>query len=143
MCVRSGLGLLTCATALLAQFDPVPFPRNYWLLVACVMSYFALNTLLQAFCYYVERDTILLTRGKQGAPRTGRGLTLSSSLPRYSDQYTLSVQARGASADSKPHELSRSVAAWIYEDGELDQAGFGAEVLRLVSQWEAGRTKRD
>jgi signal peptidase complex subunit 2 len=137
------LGLLTCATALLAQFYPVPFPRNYWLLVACVLSYFTLNTLLQAFCYYVERDTILLTKGKEGAPRTGRGLKLSSSLPRYSDQYTLSLQARGASADSKPHELSKSVAAWIYEDGELDQSGFGAEVLRLLSQCEAGRTKRD
>ena len=139
----AGLGLLTCATALLAQFYPVPFPKNDWLLVACVLSYFALNTLLQAFCYYVERDIILLTRGKQGAPATGRGLTLSSSLPRYSDQYTLSLQARGAPAGSKPHELSRSVAAWIHEDGELDQAGFGREVLRLLSNCEGGRTKRD
>ena len=43
----TGLGLLTCATALLAQFYPKPFPDNYWLLVACVVVYFLLNTALQ------------------------------------------------------------------------------------------------
>ena len=44
---NAGLGLLTCATALLAQFYPTPFPENYWLLVACVVVYFSLNTALQ------------------------------------------------------------------------------------------------
>jgi hypothetical protein len=42
-----GLGLLTCATALLAQFYPLSFPQNYTLLVACVVMYFVLNTALQ------------------------------------------------------------------------------------------------
>ena len=45
--LATGLGLLTCATALLAQFYPKPFPENYWLLVACVVVYFLLNTALQ------------------------------------------------------------------------------------------------
>jgi hypothetical protein len=42
------LGALTCATALLAQFHPMPFPRNYPLLLVCVLVYFVLNTALQA-----------------------------------------------------------------------------------------------
>lgn len=40
--------LPSCATALLAQFYPVPFPRNYWLLTACCVVYFVLNSVLQA-----------------------------------------------------------------------------------------------
>lgn len=43
----TGLGLLTCATALLAQFYPLPFPKNFSLLVTCVVVYFMLNTALQ------------------------------------------------------------------------------------------------
>jgi hypothetical protein len=43
----AGLGLLTCATALLGQFYPLPFPQNYTLLVVCVLVYFLLNTALQ------------------------------------------------------------------------------------------------
>ena len=55
----AGLGLLTCATALLAQFYPKPFPENYWLLVACVVVYFLLNTVLQ-----VRRTSRQRVRGR-------------------------------------------------------------------------------
>jgi len=62
--VKIGLGLLTCATALVAQFYPMPFPENYPLLIACIAVYFVLNTALQAFVYLYEGETVLKTHGK-------------------------------------------------------------------------------
>jgi len=62
--VKIGLGLLTCATALVAQFYPTPFPENYPLLIACIAVYFVLNTALQAFVYLYEGETVLKTHGK-------------------------------------------------------------------------------
>jgi len=68
------LGLSTCACALVAQFYPKPFPENYWVLVVCVTAYFLLNTVLQAFLHFRERDIILTTWPKavscSSAPHT-------------------------------------------------------------------------
>lgn len=61
---KIALGLSTCACALVAQFYPKPFPENYWVLVVCVTAYFLLNTALQAFLHFRERDIILTTRPK-------------------------------------------------------------------------------
>lgn len=143
---------MTCASALVAQFYPLPFPKNYWLLVACVTLYFLLNTALQAFCYFIEGDIILLTRPKQGAVSTDKGLRLSSSLQRFGHHYTLTLRARGSPTSMPARMLCKSVSAWIHEDGELNQAELKADVLKLLDggaqeQQQTGgkarRTKRD
>ncbi len=36
-------------------------------------------------------------------------------------------------------ELRKSVTAWLYEDGEVDQAGLKADVLALLAQFEGGK----
>lgn len=88
------LGLSTCASALLAQFYPLPFPQNYVLLVACIVVYFVLNTALQVrrppahagarasaahanahaqvFSYVCEKDIILSTHPKEARPACRR-----------------------------------------------------------------------
>jgi len=118
----------------------------------------------QAFTYMRERDIILSTHGRtarvcdlsashagpdgllQGA-KSAVGLALSSSMPRYSDLYTLSLRPRDAPPSTKAVELCKSVTSWIYEDGEVDQAALKADVLRLVNTFEGrgggGRTKAE
>jgi signal peptidase complex subunit 2 len=162
--VKIGLGLLTCATALVAQFYPMPFPDNYWLLLACVVAYFLLNTLLQAFVFLHEGDIILTTHSRQPLPF---GLALSSSMPRYSDIYTLTLRAKDAHWEVKPVrsicfplppflfsrsrvgqvELCKSVSCWIYEDGEVEADILKADVLALLERFEMAalqaRSKKD
>ena len=115
------LGLLTCATALVAQFYPTPFPDNYPLLVGCVVTYFLLNTLLQAFVLFYEGDTILSARSRTSAA----SYAVSSSLPRYSDTYTLTLRSPGG---AQLAQLSKSVSAWIYEDGDVDYERMCADI---------------
>lgn len=132
------LGLATCCVALVAQFYPTPFPQNFWLLVACVLAYFTLNTLLQLFVHFRERDVILATRPK--SPATA-GLALSSSLPRYTDSYTLTL--RDAGQTRPPVVLVRSVAAWIFEDGDIDLPRLRADTLRLLENFEQAAHKEE
>ena len=62
-------------------------------------------------------------------------------MPRYGDTYSLSLRGKSAHTGSKAHELSKSAAAWLFENGELDQPGLRADVLRLLRQWESGESK--
>jgi signal peptidase complex subunit 2 len=121
------LGLLTCATALVAQFYPTPFPENYPLLVGCVVTYFLLNTLLQAFVLFYEGDTILsLSARSRESPAT---YSVSSSLPRYSEIYTLTLRSAGG---AQLAQLSKSVSAWLYDDGDVDIEVFKRDVTSLL-----------
>jgi hypothetical protein len=91
-------------------------------------------------------------------------MALSSALGKYSDEYSLTLRASGASklGGCKPvrhlllcctlrlrpeqrcaqTELRKSITAWFYEDGELAQDVFKGDVLKMLHAAEAFERSR-
>jgi signal peptidase complex subunit 2 len=53
---------LSCVSAMVAQFYPLPFPQSRPLLGLCCAIYFILSTVLQYIVSFVDRDTIIITK---------------------------------------------------------------------------------
>ena len=53
---------LSCLVGCVAQFYPLPFPDNRYLLGACFFLYFALSGLYQYYIWYIERDYIFSSK---------------------------------------------------------------------------------
>jgi len=67
--VKLAVMAVACASALLAQFYPLPFPASRPLLAACVAVYFALSGVYQAVTTFVDRDAVFFgARGPGGRP---------------------------------------------------------------------------
>lgn len=57
------LMFLSCVFAMLAQFYPMPFPDSRLLLAVCCGLYFIISTVLQCIVVFVDKDTIMFTKG--------------------------------------------------------------------------------
>lgn len=57
------LMFLSCVFAMLAQFYPMPFPDSRLLLAVCCGLYFIISTVLQYIVVFVDKDTIMFTKG--------------------------------------------------------------------------------
>ena len=55
------LMFLACVAAVIAQFFPVPFPKNRIILGICCGSYFFISCVLQYIITFVDKDTIART----------------------------------------------------------------------------------
>ncbi len=55
------LMFISCIAALVAQFYPIPFPQNRWLLFICCSTYFILSSVLQFIISFVDCDTVATT----------------------------------------------------------------------------------
>lgn len=63
------------------------------------------------------------------------------SLPKYGETYTLTLQD---AARARPAVvLSRSVAAWIYDDGEVHLPGITADAARLLADLQAAKKREN
>ncbi len=56
------LMFLSCVSAMIAQFYPIPFPKSRPLLGVCCACYFILSTVLQFIITFVDKDTIIITK---------------------------------------------------------------------------------
>lgn len=134
------LGLAACGVAALAQFYPKKFPENQPLLLACLASYIGLNCVIQYLTYFKEKNHILFTRPPEGS-FVRSGMAVSSSLPRFSDMYTLRVAAAGPSPTGAPGAppsvaLTKSVTQWFASDGVMAHDTVKADVGQLLLQYE-------
>lgn len=59
------LMFISCVFAMIAQFYPMPFPSSRILLAVCCGFYFIISTILQYIVVFVDKDTILFTRGNK------------------------------------------------------------------------------
>lgn len=57
------LMFLSCVFAMLAQFYPMPFPDSRLLLAVCCGLYFIISTVLQCIVVFIDKDTIMFTKG--------------------------------------------------------------------------------
>ncbi|CAN0837846.1 Signal peptidase complex subunit 2 [Linum grandiflorum] len=111
--VRLLLGTVIIVVALVAQFYKKKFPENRDFLIGCIVLYVVLNVVLQLIIFVKEKDAILFTYPPKGS-YTSTGLMISSKLPRFADDYTLTIASadpKSISAGKTVH-LTRSVTKW-------------------------------
>ncbi len=56
------LMFLSCVSAVVAQFYPIPFPKSRPLLGVCCAIYFILSSILQFIVTFIDKDTIIITK---------------------------------------------------------------------------------
>lgn len=60
--LRLLLGFTAIALALIAQFWPGTLQENWNLIFICVVVYVSISSVLAAFVYFIERDSIMITK---------------------------------------------------------------------------------
>jgi signal peptidase complex subunit 2 len=144
------LGFAAVGAALVSHVYPKPFPHNWWVLLACCAWYFAMSGVLQFLLSYVELEAFLQLKPKAaGAP----GLNIASSLPRFSDRYTLAITQLPSgslgmwSAPKFRHRpggepgvytSEASITKFFDEDGAFIDEPFGKWVRDALKSYEAG-----
>ncbi|KAJ9160265.1 hypothetical protein P3X46_025679 [Hevea brasiliensis] len=108
-----------------------------------VSEYVVFNGLLQLIIYTKEKNAIMFTYPPQGS-YTSTGLVISSKLPRFSDDYTLSIASADPKSISagKPVQFTKSVTQWFTKDGVLVEGLFWKDVEALINDY-AGEPKKN
>lgn len=130
--VKIALGILSITLALVAQFWPGKFHTSWWLVFWCVVAYMAITAILAMFCTMKEGNAFLFTKPSVGEP----GLKVSSTLPRFSEMYTLKIESAGKGSDRDPVEMSKSITNYFHSDGYLSAAVFQADVVKLLHSFK-------
>ncbi|XP_056844104.1 signal peptidase complex subunit 2 [Raphanus sativus] len=137
------LGTIIIVVALVAQFYNKKFPENRDFLIGCIASYVVLNGVLQLILYTKEKNAILFTYPPEGS-FTSTGLVVSSKLPRFSDEYTLTIDSADPKSISagKSVQLTKSVTQWFTKDGVLVEGLFWKDVEALIKDYAKEEPKK-
>ncbi|AEC09756.1 Signal peptidase complex subunit 2 [Arabidopsis thaliana x Arabidopsis arenosa] len=137
------LGTIIIVVALVAQFYNKKFPENRDFLIGCIALYVVLNAVLQLILYTKEKNAILFTYPPEGS-FTSTGLVVSSKLPRFSDQYTLTIDSADPKSISagKSVQLTKSVTQWFTKDGVLVEGLFWKDVEALIKNYAEEEPKK-
>ncbi|XP_010534562.1 PREDICTED: probable signal peptidase complex subunit 2 [Tarenaya hassleriana] len=141
--VKLLLGTIIIVVALVAQFYKKKFPENRDFLIGCIVLYVVLNAVLQLILYTKEKNAILFTYPPEGS-FTSTGLVVSSKLPRFSDQYTLSIASADPNSISagKPVHLTKTVTQWFTKDGVLVEGLLWKDVEALMEEYAGEKKKK-
>ncbi|CAH8273143.1 unnamed protein product [Arabidopsis lyrata] len=156
--VKFLLGAIIIVVALVAQFYNKKFPENRDFLICCIglypfffesdcffgFAYVVLTAVMQLILYIKEKNAILFTYPLEGS-FTSTGLVVSSKLPRFSDQYTLTIDSADPKSIStgKSVQFTKSVTQWLTKDGVLVEGLFWKDVDALIKEYnEAEEPKK-
>lgn len=134
-----------CAFAMVAQFAPLPFPESRTVLGICCAAYFVLSGVLQLITTFFDQDCILITKVMDKAPAkhnnpdlTKYGLRIRSSLPRFSEFYTVQIEFQGV--ENSPFvSKTWSVGQFFDVEGMFDEYGLEDEVELLYRRFVSGK----
>eukprot|EP01097_Dermamoeba_algensis_P004320 TRINITY_DN284_c0_g5_i1.p1 TRINITY_DN284_c0_g5~~TRINITY_DN284_c0_g5_i1.p1 ORF type:complete len:184 (+),score=51.00 TRINITY_DN284_c0_g5_i1:43-552(+) len=115
------LGSIICIAAAVSHFFPIPFPKNVPLLIACVSVYAICSAILQYIASKIERDAIFI----------GDGLRVSTWLPKYDDQFTITAQLEGGTGSAT---ITKSIGNWFDEEGYLHDDVLHKDVKSLLKE---------
>lgn len=111
------LGYLGCALAAYSHLNPVPFPENKPILLACVVGYMVLSGTMTLLLSYVQKDTIFKSK-----ERHGRKLVVSTTLEKYDFAYKVRLElVRTGKSLTVDHRICESIASFFDEDGLLQK----------------------
>ncbi|KAI5574846.1 hypothetical protein POPTR_010G192700v4 [Populus trichocarpa] len=136
--IRLFFGTIIIVIALFAQFYNKKFPQNREFLIGCIVLYIVFNGLLQLIIHLKEKNAILVTYPPKGS-FTSTGLVVSSKLPRFSDEYTLTIASADPKSISagKPVQFTKSVTQCFTKDGVLVEGLFWKDVEALINDYAA------
>ncbi|RWS07583.1 signal peptidase complex: subunit SPC25-like protein [Dinothrombium tinctorium] len=139
--------LTICVTAVSAAMFALvydylnPFPASKFVLITCVLTYFALMGVLTLYTTFIEKGIFLVAKHTDpiGMDPT-KVFTVTSVLKRFDDNYHLSIEYNDGKPGSKTIEASftKSVANWFDENGVLTDR-FENDVNALHNQLESGK----
>ncbi|CAN6835573.1 unnamed protein product [Brassica oleracea var. botrytis] len=137
------LGAVIIAVALVAQFYNKKFPENRDFLIGCIALYVVLNGVMQLIMYTKEKNAILFTYPLEGS-FTSTGLIVSSKLPRFSDEYTLTIDSADPKSISagKSVQFTKSVTQWFTKEGVLVEGLFWNDVEALIKDYANEEPKK-
>ncbi|CAN7115834.1 BnaA03g56570D [Brassica napus] len=138
------LGAIIIVVALVAQFYNKKFPENRDFLIGCIALYpFYIRLIRVLILYTKEKNAILFTYPPQGS-FTSTGLVVSSKLPRFSDEYTLTIDSADPKSISagKSVQFTKSVTQWFTKDGVLVEGLFWKDVEALIKDYAKEEPKK-
>ncbi|WZY82114.1 hypothetical protein YC2023_028498 [Brassica napus] len=138
------LGAIIIVVALVAQFYNKKFPENRDFLIGCIALYpFLLSIIALLILYTKEKNAILFTYPPEGS-FTSTGLVVSSKLPRFSDEYTLTIDSADPKSISagKSVQFTKSVTQWFTKDGVLVEGLFWKDVEALIKDYAKEEPKK-
>ncbi|KAG2309369.1 hypothetical protein Bca52824_029117 [Brassica carinata] len=142
------LGTVIIAVALVAQFYNKKFPENRDFLIGCIalypfLNFNLLNGVMQLIMYTKEKNAILFTYPLEGS-FTSTGLVVSSKLPRFSDEYTLTIDSADPKSISAGNsvQFTKSVTQWFTKEGVLVEGLFWKDVEALIKDYAKEEPKK-
>lgn len=145
--VKLGIMALACVFAMIAQFAPIPFPESRPVLGICGSLYFMLSGILQFITTFIDKDCILLTKPSivsNNKEFHKYGLRVRSTLPRFSEYYTVTLEFQGYNNNNNNNNLKTasspccsqkwSVGQFFDGEGYFDEEGLGMEINKLVKR---------
>lgn len=132
-----------CLFAMVAQFNPVPFPDCRPILGVCCCCYFLLSGVLQLITTFIDQDSILLTKPLPASKTSNKdlqkyGVRVRSQFPRFSEFYSVVLEFQGM--ESSPSvEQKWSVGQFFDEVGMFDEVGLQLEVEALFKRLDSGK----
>ncbi|KAJ6718008.1 MICROSOMAL SIGNAL PEPTIDASE 25 KDA SUBUNIT [Salix purpurea] len=112
---------------------------NHWIRVTPVGPTHSMDEIFQELIIHLkEKNAILATYPPKGS-FTSTGLVVSSKLPRFSDEYTLTIASADPQSISagKPVQFTKSVTQWFTKDGVLVEGLFWKDVEALINDYAA------
>jgi len=148
--IKLAIMTVACAFAMVAQFAPLPFPESRPVLGACCAAYFVLSGALQLITTFLDKDCILITKVMKKSQSTDgynmkknpqmltHGLRIRTSLPRFSEFYTVRIEFQGME-DSPFVKKTSSVGKFFDVEGMFDEYGLENEVEQLYKRFISGK----
>jgi len=147
--IKLAVMTVACAFAMVAQFAPLPFPESRPVLGACCAAYFVLSGALQLITTFLDQDCILITKVMKKDQSTDaivkknplmltHGLRIRTSLPRFSEFYTVRIEFQGME-DGPFVKKTSSVGKFFDVEGMFDEYGLEHEVEQLYRRFASGK----
>jgi hypothetical protein len=130
-------GWIGCILAVYTHFAPIPFPDTVPLMIAFVIIYGAISSMLQLLEWFVTKDIIFKSTPAtaQTPSRAKHYYILRSNLPRYSDKYSVSLEKiKDDGSSEKVLSIEDSVSKWFYQSGVFSPGEFKKSLLEAIKK---------
>jgi len=129
------VAIFSCIVAVASHFYPKPFPENRNILIACSVTYFGLNLLLQLIATVKEKNFILFTLPQKNSGL--KALEVSTTLDRVEPIYNVAVGLRRTGA-GKQVSKDFDITAFFDEQGNFYENLFQQQLKPLLAELENG-----
>jgi signal peptidase complex subunit 2 len=126
---------VACLCALGAQFYPKPFPESRPVMGACCLAYFAISSGLQYVISYIDMDTIMFLKPRQGVFEDV--VEVSTCFERYQEWFMLALRYKGSEGTSKQTSAKMYVGKYFTSKGEFEEEVYMRDVQATIDMFVA------